>query len=41
MTDNLFEEVKNNLKKDKSNHLTIMHDIVVNSKLKTNCGVWS
>ena len=41
MTDNLFEEVKNNLKEDKSNHLTIMHDIVVNSKLKTivECGV--
>ena len=41
MSDNLFEEIKINLKKDKSNHLTIMHDIIVNLKLKTivECGV--
>jgi len=41
MKNDLFEEVKNNLIDNKSNHLTIMHDTIVKFKLKTivECGV--
>ena len=41
MNNDIFEEVKINLLSDKSNHLTIMHDTVVDKKLKTivECGV--
>lgn len=41
MEKNIFEEIKNNLKNNKLNHLTVMHDLIVNSKLKTvvECGV--
>lgn len=41
MQSDLFEEVKNKLLSNKSNHLTIMYDTAVNNKLKTivECGV--
>lgn len=41
MNNDIFQEVKNNLLSNKSNHLTIMHDTVIEKKLKiiVECGV--
>ena len=41
MDNNLFDEVRNNIENNKSNHLTIMDDTIVKNNLKTivECGV--